>query len=106
MNTPKLPSADESLSAYFYKLAEQHLNEVDPIPLAPISPPCEPGGTQDNKRESAGPPEVDWATDSRPSCELSDQDVLAKMHWQLRAINTCERLQREFEVPTVYPEAK
>jgi hypothetical protein len=90
---------------YCYRLAQQHLDTVEPVPLAPTPSPCELGGTQATTKEPAGPP-VDWATDSRQSCDLNDQEVLDKMHWQLRAINTCERLQRAFEVPIVYPEAK
>jgi hypothetical protein len=61
---------------------------------------------QANNKESAGPDETDWAMDTRATCRLSDVDLLAKMNWQLGALRKREGLQREFEVPTVYPEAK
>jgi hypothetical protein len=95
------------LTDFYYELAQKALNEAHPVEVlpAPLSPPCTSADVQDITKEPAGSP-VDWATDPRQSCNLTDQEVLDKMQWQLRAINTCERLQRAFEVPTVYPEAK
>jgi hypothetical protein len=94
-----------ALSDYFFEQAQQALNKVDPVPPAPISPPCASGEAQDNNTESAGSPEVDWAMDTRPSHRLTDAELIAKMAWQLRALNSREQLLRAFErlVPTVYP---
>ncbi len=46
------------LSDFFYEQAAKALNTVDPIPPAPISPPCATGEAQDNKREPAGSPRI------------------------------------------------
>jgi hypothetical protein len=47
-----------ALSDFYYESAQKALATVDPISPAPISPLCELGGTQENKRESAGSPAV------------------------------------------------
>jgi hypothetical protein len=96
-----------SLSDYYYEQAQKTLATVDPVPPAPISPPCESGGTQDNKRESAGSPYLwDWSMDVRPTHKLTDAELVDKMHWELEALKKRERLQRTLEVPTIYPEVK
>lgn len=96
-----------SLSDFFYQQAQQAINTVDPIPLAPISPPCVTGEAQHNNRESAGSPYLcDWSMDTRPTYKLTDAEALDKMHWQFQALCKRERLQRVLEVPTVYPEVK
>ena len=96
-----------ALSDFFYGQAEQALNTVDPVPLAPIPSPCVNGEAQDTTKEPAGSPYLcDWSVDVRPSYKLTDAEVIDKGRWQLEALAKAERLHRVFVVPTVYPEAK
>lgn len=96
-----------SLADYFYERAQQSLNEVDPIPPAPIPSPCVSGEAQDINSESAGSPYLcDWSMDVRPSYRLSDAEMIDKGRWQLEALRKREVLRRALVVPTVYPKAK
>jgi hypothetical protein len=96
-----------ALSDFYYEQAQKALATVDPIPPAPISPLCELGGTQANKRESVGSPYLcDWSMDVRASHRLSDAELVDKMRWELEALKKRERLQRVLEVPTVYPSSE
>lgn len=108
MNTPKLPSPADSLRDYCHRLAQQALDEVDPTPPVPNIPPCVPDEAQAVPTEPAGSPQVDWATDTRATCRLTNVEALAKMDWQFQALCKRERQFREFErlTPTIYPEAK
>jgi hypothetical protein len=95
------------LHDYFYTLAQQHLNTVDPVPPASNSSPCASGEAQRHHPEPAGSPYLtDWALDTRPTHHLTDAELLDKMRWQLAAMTKRERQLRAFEVPTIYPEAK
>ncbi len=84
-----------SLSDYYFELAQQSMNKVDPISPVPISSPCALGGAQATTKELAGSP--DWALDTRPDCELSYAEAAAKRAWQLRMIKAACQLQTEFE---------
>lgn len=97
-----------ALSDFFYAQASKTLATVDPIPLEPISPTRATGEARDTKKAPAGSPEIDWALDSRPTYKLTDAELIAKMAWHLRALNSREQLLRAFErlVPTVHPEVK
>jgi hypothetical protein len=112
VSTPTLPpdvcgesGPAGSLSDFCYELAREAINKVGMIPLEPISPLCEPGGTQENKRAPAGSPYLaDWSMDTRPSYKLTDAEVIDKGRWQLESLRKREVLKRAMEVPTIYPE--
>lgn len=101
---PQSPTYSESNASPAASLS----NTVDPIPPAPTPPACASGEAQVIQGPVGSPDEVDWALDTRQSRELSDAEVLDKMHWQLRAINSAQLLRRQFEarVPTIFPEVK
>lgn len=88
-----------SLHDFFYELAEKALNTVGMVP-----PASNPSTRATDETKSVGSPEVDWALDTRPSRNLTDAEALAKARWHLRAINTAQRLQWDFErlAPTVF----
>jgi hypothetical protein len=93
-------------SDFFFELAQQVLNTVDPTPPAPTPPPCVTGEAQDTTQEPVGSPYLaDWSMDVRPSYRLTDAELLDKARWQVEALAKAERLRRVFVVPTVYPEA-